>query len=149
MGLPKIFEHEPQVQADVGEDEGLEQHVDRVPHVALLQPGLVAGAERAVADDEPGDHDGQHAGCVQFLGRDERRERHHQPLHGLESRIGQPLADPQRHESQRRTDDRPEDGAVTEQQERVVDEGVGACDLGDRDREQRQRGGVVDEALAR
>jgi hypothetical protein len=45
-------------------------------------------------------------------------------------------------------DDRAEHRAVTEEQERVLDEGVAARDLGHRDGEQRQRGGVVDEALA-
>ncbi len=59
--LAQILEHEPQMQADVGEHERLQQHVDRVPHVPLLQPGLVPGTERSVADHEPGDHDRQHA----------------------------------------------------------------------------------------
>ena len=148
MRLAQILQHEPQMQTDVGEHERFEQHVDRVPHVPFLQPRLVAGAQRSVADDEAGDDDRQHTRGVHFLGADERRERHHQPLHRLQAGVGQPPSDPQRHVAERGAHQRADDRAVAEQQERVLDEGVAARDLGHRDGEQRQRRGVVDEALA-
>ena len=56
----QIFEDEPQLQSDVGEYERLEHHVDGVPDVPLLQPGLIAGVERSVAHHESGDHHCQH-----------------------------------------------------------------------------------------
>jgi hypothetical protein len=145
---PQILKHEPQVQADVGEHERFEQYVDRVPHVPFLQPGLVTGVHRAAADDEPGHHHREHPGCVHLLGEDERRERHHQALHRLQGGVGQPPADPQRHVSQHRTDQRPEHRAVGEQQQRVLDERVAARHLRDRDGEQGQCGRIVDQALA-
>ena len=61
----------------------------------------------------------------------------------------QPAADPQRDVTERSADQRPEHRAVTEQQHRVLDEGPAARDLGNGDREQRQRSRVVDEALPR
>ena len=69
MRFPQILQHEPQVQADVGEDERLQQHVDGVPHVPLLQSRLVAGVQRSAADHEAGDDHGEHTGGVQAARR--------------------------------------------------------------------------------
>jgi hypothetical protein len=56
----KVFEYEPQMQPDIGEYQRLQHYVDRVPHIAFMQPGLIGGAQRSIADDETRDDDGQH-----------------------------------------------------------------------------------------
>ena len=53
VGLAQILEDEPQMQPDVGEHERLEQHVDRVPHIPLLQPGLISGASVPLPTTKP------------------------------------------------------------------------------------------------
>ena len=148
VGLAQISEDEPQMQSDVGEDERFEQDIDGVPDVPLLQTGLVTGVECSAADDEARDDDSQYPGRMQMLSGDERGERHQQPLHGFQPRVGQPPADPQGDVTQRRSDEGSHHGAVAEQQQRILDERVAAGDVCHRDREQTQRSRIVDQALA-
>ncbi len=122
MGLVEVFEDEPQLQSDVGEHERFEHHIHRVPHVAFLQPGLVPGAQRAVADDEPGDHHREHARTVELLGDEERGERHHQPLNGFQTGVCEMVTNPQRHVAEPGADHCAQHRAVAEEQHRVVDE---------------------------
>lgn len=90
----------------------------------------------AGADDEPGDDDGENAGRVEMFGGEERGERHHESLHGFQRGVAQVAAYPQRQQAEDDADDRPEDGVVAEEQQGVLDEGVGVGDLRDGDREQ-------------
>lgn len=95
-----------------------------MPQVAFLQTGLVPGAQRPGSDDEARDHHGQHTRGVDVFGADERRERDDEALHRLQGRVVQVPPDPQRGEPDDEADERPDDGVVAEQSERILDEGV-------------------------
>ena len=114
MRLAQILQHEAQMQPDVGEHKRLEQHVDRVPHIPFLQPRLVSGAQRSVADDEARDDDRQHTRGVDFFCADECREGNDEPLHRLEAGVGQSPSNPQRHVAERGAHQRADDRAVAE-----------------------------------
>jgi hypothetical protein len=147
-GVLQVVDHEPQLQADVGEHEGLQQDDERVPHLTLLHARLVAEARRPRPHDEPRRHDRDDARRLEVLGAEVRGERQDEPEHGLQPRVAQPPANVDSGHREPHADGRPDARAVEEEQDRPVDERVCAGHRRDGDREQRERRRVVHEALA-
>jgi hypothetical protein len=90
LGLLHLPDDVAQLQPDEGEDDGLQQQVQRGSQRPFLQPGGVAGLRPAVPQVEAGRDDREHPGAVQLLGEQVGGERHDQPEHRLGHRVAQP-----------------------------------------------------------
>ena len=137
-----------ELQPDQREHDRLQDGVARPPHRLLLQPGGVAALRGLVAQVEPGDDDREHAGGVRQLADQVHPERHDEPERALDVGVVEPGADQVHHPADRQPDRRAADRGEQEHPEPLEDRDPAARRHRDEHAEQRQRGGVVDEALA-
>ena len=146
-GVDDIPHHKSQLQSHVGEDEGLEEHIERRPDLLLLQPSLIPHPVVRATDDEGSKNHGKNPGGFELLGNEVGGEWQHNPEHRLEPGVAQIAAQDVRQYPQCYAKEGADDRRVGEEKHRIGEQGVGASDRGDRDREQGEGGSVVHEAL--
>jgi hypothetical protein len=145
----EIIEHTRELQPDVGEHEALQQQIGREPERLLLLTRRVVGARGVIPDVQPHRDDREDTRSEQVLGDRVSAERSEQPERadhdGVADAHAQLVQDDAEHETDGHTDpDRHQelpDAAPDRDGRAGEDRGEHAV--------QRQRGRVVDEALAR
>ena len=143
-----LVEHHGELQSDVGEDEALEQEVDRLPDRLVVLAGGVVRLGRVIADVQPHRDDGEHAGAVEVLGDGVCRKRHKQPEGGAHDGVGRDHPEPVQQETGDQADSDAHHDRDGELPQPLPHRDGRARDDGGEYAHQCQGRGVVDEALA-
>jgi len=142
------LEISPDLHSHEQEDAVLEHELQRAPVEPLGDARLRREpACPVVARVEARDDDGEHPGCPDELSGNERDERHSERDGGVQKRIGDLRAHPDREESDGEPDRRGH-GYSEEEVTSDIPERDSGCRGGDRRPQQNQRGRIVDQALA-
>ncbi len=136
------------MQPDEQEHAALEEKLDRGPVHPLAEPGRRALDERRlVPEDEPGDHDRDHARGVDRLRQQIGGEGRHEGKRRVEHRIGDPLAD-DAHERRHEEAERDPATCCEKEVEHDAAGGHGAGQGGDGRSQGHERRGIVEERFA-